>query len=99
VGGPGRIEVPEARGTKTVGLGVSFQRAFERELALAIRVRGRRRGVLLDDRLPGGSIHRGARREDQHAYIALAHRLEQREAADDVGTEVFPRVRDRLADE
>ena len=99
VRGAGRIEIPEARGAKTVGFGVSLQRALERELGLAIRVRGRRRGVFFDDRLLGGSIHRSARREDQHADVAHAHRFEHRESADDVGTEVFPRLRDRLADE
>src|SRR4051812_19088179 len=94
-----RVEVAKGGGAQTVRGLVPRKRALEGELRLAVRV-GRLQGVgLFDGLLLGLAVDGRSRREDEARYIALPHRVQEREPRDDVVSIILRGVCHRLADE
>ena len=95
----GGIEIAQTHAAQPEGAAVPGDRALEGQLRLPVRVGRRGRVVLVDRLLARLAVDGGARGEHEQAHPRRAHRVEQRQAAHDVGAIVARGIAHRLGDE
>ena len=96
--GAGGVEVAQRDRAQAIGLAVPVERPLDRELGLAVGVDRQLRGGLADRHAGRIAVSRASRGKDDPVDPGLAHRIEQREGADEIVAVIQRRIGDRLAD-